>query len=92
MAEAFAVVNVGKREWLFAKVTPCVRIQNIVGVSTALTEPARIPSKTTMTIFRGGCAAGFSCPLEKGDQEYNMKMPATIPNKCFFIQNPFYRE
>ena len=47
------MVNVGKREWLLAKFTPCSRTQNMVGESMALTEPPASPSKTKITMFRG---------------------------------------
>src|SRR5579864_4981083 len=84
MAEAFAVVKVGKSEWLLAKLTPCSRIENIVGESTAFTDPARKPSKTKIKILRRGSTA-FSWLETNAEQSAPSARAATSHPRCLFI-------
>src|ERR1700761_9661428 len=61
MAEALAIVKVGKTEWLLRKSTPSVRSFRNVGMSAAVTEPRRRPSATKiMTLRFGACAESRS--------------------------------
>src|SRR5579863_3489262 len=89
MAEALAVVKVGKREWLFAKLTPWVRIQNILGVSSAFTEPARNPSKTKITTLRGCFPAGSACPERKARSTGHNASANANQTSLLFIPRPF---
>jgi len=92
MAEALAVVKVGKSEWLFAKRTPCSRIQNIVGESTAFTDPARKPSKTKIRMLRGGCVAGLSCPRRKSGRNGHRAKAAAIQSHFVSVLGFLHRE
>src|SRR6202051_2292907 len=89
MAEAFAVVKVGKSEWLFANMTPCSRIQNMVGESTALTDPDRNPSNTKVTTLRGFVPPAFSRPGRNAGRMVHAAKATANQTKCFFIRNPF---
>src|ERR1700722_6416531 len=86
MAEALAVVNVGKREWLLAKLAPCVRIQYIVGESIAFTEPARNPSNTKIRTLRGCAPAGLFCPTRNAGRTAQNASPTASESKAFFIR------
>src|ERR1700722_19080562 len=89
MAEAFAVVKVGKSEWLFANMTPCSRIQNMVGESTALTDPDRNPSNTKITTLRGFGPPAFSCPGRNAGRKVHATKATANQAKLFFIRDPF---
>src|SRR5580692_6452832 len=84
MAEAFAVVKVGKSEWLLAKLTPCSRIENMVGESTAFTEPARRPSKTKIKMLRRG-STDLSWLETNAEQSPPSARAATSHPRCLFI-------
>src|SRR6266436_2170771 len=92
MAEALAVVNVGNREWLFTKFTPCSRTQSIVGESTELTDPARNPSKTKITIFRVRPPTGLSCAGRIALQTGHTTRAATNQTNLLFIPSLLLRE
>src|SRR6202051_407967 len=89
MAEAFAVVKVGKSEWLFANMTPCSRIQNMVGESTALTDPDRNPSNTKVTTLCGFVPPAFSSPGRNAGRMVHAAKATANQAKFFFIQDPF---
>ena len=59
IADAFAMVKVGKSEWLFSKWTPSVRMAHSAGVSCGLTDPWRRPSATKIRTFRRGGAGSW---------------------------------
>src|SRR6267378_2616215 len=88
MAEPLAVVNVGKSEWLFPKLTPCLRIQSIVGASVAFTDPPRKPSKTKITILCGMAPIGCVCSEKKVEDAGQAAAAATSRTKIFFIGIP----
>jgi hypothetical protein len=69
-----------------------LRIQNIVGESTALTDPARNPSKTKITMLRGRAVAGLSRPEGNEDQPGHSATAAVSQTNLFFIPSPLQHE
>ena len=57
MPAAFAVVNVGKIEWVLANRTPFFISANIVGAAASVTMPGRRPSATNRITLCGRCWA-----------------------------------
>src|SRR5215472_10593889 len=75
MAEALAVVKVGKTECGFLKLTPTSRTAAMAGAVSAVTLKARRPSATNRMRLLGRFASAASAPLATTMANTNVSRP-----------------
>src|SRR5215472_6294853 len=78
MAEALAVVKVGKTECGFLKLTPTPRTAAMTGAVSAVTLKARRPSATNRMRLLGRFASAASAPLATTMANANVSRPLNL--------------
>src|SRR5262245_36615348 len=78
MAEALAVVKVGKTECGFLKLTPTSRTSAMAGAVSAVTLKARRPSATNRIRLLGRFASAASAPLATTMANANVSRPLNL--------------
>src|SRR5215467_8791909 len=78
MAEALAVVKVGKTECGFLKLTPTSRAAAMTGAVSAVTLKARRPSATNRMRLLGRLASAASAPLATTMANANVSRPLNL--------------
>src|SRR5215471_9572143 len=78
MAEALAVVKVGKTECGFLKLTPTSRTAAMTGAVSAVTLKARRPSATNRMRLLGRFASAASAPLATTIANANVSRPLNL--------------
>src|SRR5215475_5364113 len=78
MAEALAVVKVGKTECGFLKLTPTSRTAAMAGAVSAVTLKARRPSATNRMRLLGRFASAASAPLATTRANANVSRPLNL--------------
>src|SRR5262245_60915644 len=78
MAEALAVVKVGKTECGFLKLTPTSRTAAMTGAVSAVTLKARRPSATNRMRLLGRFASAASAPLATTMANANVSRPLNL--------------